>query len=833
MAAPSAPTRVLVVHEEPTMVLMLRRTLEAASRWDLTGARSGAAAVERLVAEPGRYQGLLLNWTLPDLGALVTLIGIFERNVAPRPWVLGLHGHWGEDELARGMQAGVDGFVTSPLTPEALAAEVDGLQTYGETPTRTRLATLAGNRLQREDEKLWSCFEDPMWRVRMTRLARNLREKAAEGARAEADRMVQRLDGLFGRPIGPEVVRILRAQIERPQAPVEEIARQLGAEGVRVRAYLGVLHEMFATGNPRLPLRSTARAVVAAADAAVEGRSDTEPVSGPEFARLRLLAADVVSQGVSAPVSADARSELCHKMAGLLAVPATTLSTLDAGAVNYVAAGLLQAREQSEAIDRARLAVLQATLNEVPAEGPLDQTRLRALCAALGVSHPPDAGVTARLLQLAGALWPEPGIEEIDAARLAALEQVLRQTPGLEDVDVAALRARLAHLLTALDPGAAVDLQRLAHLVDAWDRRLILRVGLPTVGAIVRILDRGRQDPLLLRFFSIVGAREAASRHRLLDSAVVLRELRPVPLLDTLRMLAILQRVLLENEPPNAARMRAIVQEIDMLQGMARAAEGKPADVPPVPMERVRVEAQLVGLGRLLDMDTAALGLDRAQVEKLAAMFGHIEASEFPGLSSEAVLRLRVLAAVLGRPGRDPVPILRKVLAHCGRDVRTLTTLSVMLSEPAQRPAWEALRAMVGLAPKACISRDVEGHLSNGRVEAAVLGLSDLNDADPRLLGLLNEVALALRTAQRGEEGEPLLLRALRIAPTRLNLLFNYGRLLHEAGRDAEAVAVAERCHRLAPDFGMAETLLRDARARIASAGAATGPGGPTQAHAA
>ena len=54
MAPNSAPTRVLVVHEEPTMVLMLRRTLEAAGRWDLTGARSGAAAVERLVAEPGR-----------------------------------------------------------------------------------------------------------------------------------------------------------------------------------------------------------------------------------------------------------------------------------------------------------------------------------------------------------------------------------------------------------------------------------------------------------------------------------------------------------------------------------------------------------------------------------------------------------------------------------------------------------------------------------------------------------------------------------------------------------------------------------------------------------
>jgi len=84
------------------------------------------------------------------------------------------------------------------------------------------------------------------------------------------------------------------------------------------------------------------------------------------------------------------------------------------------------------------------------------------------------------------------------------------------------------------------------------------------------------------------------------------------------------------------------------------------------------------------------------------------------------------------------------------------------------------------------------------------LGLGDLADQGPRLRGLLNEAALA----------------SLRLAPTRLNLLFNFGRLLFETGRFAECVAIAERCHEIAPDFGMAESLLRDARARLEPAAA-------------
>lgn len=810
-------TRVLVVHEDPTTVLMLRRAFEADARWELTGARSAAAALERIGLDAA-LQGIILSWSLPDNGALMLLSGLYERT-GVRPWVLGLSGHWTEDDLARGLQTGVDGFLSPPLTVEAVAAEVDGLNRAGEAPTRSRLLSLAGTRLMRADERLWQHIEEPLWRQRMSNLAAGLRVKAGSSARSAGERLVARLDALYGRPVGQECIRLLRAHLTRPSASADELARQSATESLRARAYIGVLHELFGTGSVRQPLRSEATAAVAAAAEIIFARPDAEPVSAPEFERLRLLGAEVLTAGDDERATA-ARDELTRKLAHLMHAPVSALESLSSAAQTYVAAGVVGAEVQVEAIDRARLAVLQNVLTETTPDAPIDATRLRALSAALGVVPPPDAGVTPRLMQLAAALYPEPGIEVIDVDRLTALEDALRRSDLPPDIDVAALQARLAQLRAALDPGAAVDLQRVSRLVDAWESQTVERIGLATVGAIVRTLDRGRPDPIITRLYGQLGVKDASGQQRVLQSSVVLRELRPVPELDSLRLRMLLQRALLENDPPDATRMLALIAAVDRAQGIERAAGGRPAEAPPVPMERSRVEAHVAQLARQLESRDLRLGLTPEQIDRLAALYVSGADPAFPGLSSEAVLRLRVLALVIVRPGRDPAATLERVLGAKGRDVRALTGLSAILPEPGRRAVLPALRAFVGLAERACVPKDIEGHLACGRVEAAALGLGDLADTEPRLIGLLNEAALALRTLGRGEEGEPLYRRALRLAPTRLNLLFNFGRLLFEAGRYAECVGIAERCFELAPDFGMAEALLRDARARLEPAAA-------------
>lgn len=811
----SAPVRILVVHEEPTMVLMLRRTLDASRRWEVTGARTCAAALDRLAVEPFRV--VLLSWDLPENGALNLMAGLEERLPARRPWVLAMQAGWSQEDLARGVQTGVDGFVGSPLTPDALATEVDGLSTCGEAPTRTRVLSLAGSRLTREDERLWSSVDDPAWRERMIHLARGLRRKAEARVVDASDRLVLRLDEISERPPGPEALRALRAQLERPGASAEDIALHIGQDPGKVGAWLGALKELFGTGGGRHPFRSDAREAVERAAKVLGARPEDKPVSPAGLQRLKGLAADLLGGNLSAAGAAQARGELDRSIADLMRAPVASVAALKPPAAQYVAAGLLASPEPALAIDRGRLAVLQEILTAIEAGEPVDQTRLRALAAAFGVVPPVDPAVVPRLVSLAASLWPEPGIEEVDTARLAALEAVLKYVEAPADVDMAALRSRLAQLRAAADPGAQVDLQRVSRLVDACEQSDLLRVGIATVGAIVRSMDRGRPDPILLRLYKLVGARDKAAVQRLFEAAVALRAVRPVPVLDNRRLIEVFQRALAETAAIDSPRMAALVRAVDLSQSMERVAVGLPPDPPAPPTEAVRVGAYLQALARNLDEPLESLSLDAPQVERLAAQLERPEPGPGAalGLAPEVSLRLRVLVAVLGRAGKDRTAILQKVLAGEGKDVRVLLTLSAMLSEEGHREALEQMRVMLGLNARTSTARDVEGHLANGRLQAAVLGLADLADTEPRLLGFLNEAALALRNLGRGPEGEPLFKRALRIAPERLNLLFNYGRMLHESGRHAEAIDVAQRVKGLAPDFAMADSLLRDATAGL------------------
>jgi tetratricopeptide (TPR) repeat protein len=140
-----------------------------------------------------------------------------------------------------------------------------------------------------------------------------------------------------------------------------------------------------------------------------------------------------------------------------------------------------------------------------------------------------------------------------------------------------------------------------------------------------------------------------------------------------------------------------------------------------------------------------------------------------------------------------------------------------MLDAPAQAAARAALREALGLPDARVGAAEIERLVAAGHLEAAALGLGDLNDRDPRAPNLLNEVALALRNANRGPEGEPLFLRALAIQPNRLNLLFNCGRMYLEAGRLAQAVAPLATAVTLAPDFLLAAKALSEAKRGLSS----------------
>jgi CheY-like chemotaxis protein/nitrogen-specific signal transduction histidine kinase len=120
-AAPSAPVRplnVLCVEDNPYGRVLLNTILsELGHRADFVG--SGAAAVDAVAQ--GRYDAVLMDVTLPDIDGLEAtrriraLAGPFAR--IP---IVGVSGRANGADEAAGRAAGMDGYLTKPLSPSAL-----------------------------------------------------------------------------------------------------------------------------------------------------------------------------------------------------------------------------------------------------------------------------------------------------------------------------------------------------------------------------------------------------------------------------------------------------------------------------------------------------------------------------------------------------------------------------------------------------------------------------------------------------------------------------------------------------------------------------------------
>jgi DNA-binding response OmpR family regulator/tetratricopeptide (TPR) repeat protein len=806
--------RLLVVHEDPTMVLFVKRTLEAATWADVTGARAPAQAFDRIAATADPVHVVLLHWSLPEMGALMlmsTLDDLRER----RPKVFAFTTHWTEDELARALQSGVDALLSAPLTLEAVAIEVQSLRSRGEALSRSRLLSLAGPRLMRRDDRLWHIAPDDIWRRRMAELAGRVHSRAVEAQGRDGEALLDRLDRLYGRPIGADVVKLLRQQLDTPTIGTEALVKATGLPASRVRAFLSVLETLYASGHAKVPYISAARAAVGYVQSVVANRIEVQPLSPSGWARVQMLAAELLADGSTAAHRAEVLQRVVAEMAQ---VPVSAITALPEGTRRALIASAVVADDQLALVDRARLEVLNAVLQGLP-ETPIDTERLRCLCAALGATKPPDPGAPARLV---GVLVDAVAEDiEVDTERLKALETALRALPPMDDVDTAALVARLGILRASLEPGAEADLRRVERLVDHWAEGRTERVGVAVLGAVVRAAarahDRLRPEPIIERLHAMVGAADYAAQGRAFDACDGLRRLRPAVVSDTDRLRHVLRRVVGEDAAVTPERLRALLNEADLVVSMERAAVGRSGELAPTRENEARVLAQLRALALSLDVPLERLHLTPDEIERLAAQFATTDDTALAGLSPEAILRLRALAFVLGRAGRDAPGLVVRSLERGGRDIRAIGGLAVMLEAPSQAGARAALREALGLSDARVGAAEIERLIASGHLEAAALGLGDLNDRDPRAPNLLNEVALALRNANRGAEGEPLFMRALAIQPNRLNLLFNCGRMYLEAGRLAQAVAPLETAVTLAPDFLLAAKALSEAKRGLSS----------------
>ena len=118
---------ILIVDDEPNIVQLVRITLED-SRVRILEAADGATALDRaLVLRPDL---ILLDVDLPDLNGLEVCRRLKDEGALTKTKIVMLTAAAQADDLARGLAAGADQYLTKPFSPVRLLSLVELLMPH-------------------------------------------------------------------------------------------------------------------------------------------------------------------------------------------------------------------------------------------------------------------------------------------------------------------------------------------------------------------------------------------------------------------------------------------------------------------------------------------------------------------------------------------------------------------------------------------------------------------------------------------------------------------------------------------------------------------------------
>ena len=121
--------KILVVDDEPTIVLMCRRVLEAQGHV-VQGFTSAQAALAQLESDPADL--LVVDYKMPDLNGLEFIQKAWALRPAMRVVMITAHGT--REVINRATQTGVTSVVLKPFTPTELTRGVT--EAAGDPTTR-------------------------------------------------------------------------------------------------------------------------------------------------------------------------------------------------------------------------------------------------------------------------------------------------------------------------------------------------------------------------------------------------------------------------------------------------------------------------------------------------------------------------------------------------------------------------------------------------------------------------------------------------------------------------------------------------------------------------
>ena len=118
-------TRVLIVDDEPDILLMLRVNLEA-DGFETALAADGETALRRIEEE--RFDLVLLDVMMPVMDGWGVLQGLSSDPGAPR--VIVVSAKSADRDIARALQAGAADYVTKPFSPVDLSGLIQRVVNY-------------------------------------------------------------------------------------------------------------------------------------------------------------------------------------------------------------------------------------------------------------------------------------------------------------------------------------------------------------------------------------------------------------------------------------------------------------------------------------------------------------------------------------------------------------------------------------------------------------------------------------------------------------------------------------------------------------------------------
>lgn len=122
---PCSPPRILIVDDDETALLVARVMFQKLG-YQVEAVSSGQAALDCLGREPEGYQGILLDFSMPEMNGAEALTRL--RQVAPEVKVLVTSGFTEEEVRAQlGPGAIISGFLPKPFDLDLLRVRLEGV----------------------------------------------------------------------------------------------------------------------------------------------------------------------------------------------------------------------------------------------------------------------------------------------------------------------------------------------------------------------------------------------------------------------------------------------------------------------------------------------------------------------------------------------------------------------------------------------------------------------------------------------------------------------------------------------------------------------------------